>query len=1139
MEDLKILSVTPSAEVTFHFFGTSNEGDKIRDALNRLVQRRRLSDFTLESTHFTFQQKPSLRLQALRVNHVNQHEVRLGDQFILSCVAQSSNGIKFVWYKDDMLVNMSKATREIWYRDLPNDGTDMHTSLLTIDKATLLDAGQYTCQVIDWGMQQCKSIYIDIKDEPDVKIVPLSATIEKGNDLQLLCITPNMRDLGIGFGWTKNRALLKLEPGNQVWEDLYPAGSILKIMNAQKSAIYTCNVAHRSMSVRVDVVNRTLIPLCPRENSWNLRWPETGPGSQVFLECPHQFIGQLVSRLCSMKDATTPAWQLPDFWDCLYQPLILPYTKFQSLTMGYQNTTGADTIISIWEILRSRKIPLYPGEGDRILNILAEIEHYQYTIHELDELYNSAETLTRIINRILVDEYSVLRQQHLLLLQQLTQRNLEYWARQLVYPYKHLALSSIVVDIRALHATGDDSNKFILQIPADDYMYPYWYNDKVTIHLIRSDNDLYDNKTLSGTVIVYKNITQFLPNTYVKELEDGTDLEYHFNSRIITVAVVPLNEIINSKMRIELKLHHLQNYSRLWNVSCGVQDLSGSWDLDSCISTLLPDEATTQCICSHPGTFAAFLTARAVRVALAKNKHSTFIVLLGCGICFLQCVVSSLILGFYFWKNRTWLNWLKFQFSTALQGAMAIFMYASYNTLSESCYATAAIMLEATLLIGMSAPISQALIIYADLTQQRSSPHFQPTVIAVITGLPILCVLATELTHKSTGWRHESWWLIFGSGVYNIFLSCVATMLSIFMLLYTGVLRKAHALVLESVVKKEVIERRIGMMHRAAIIICSLILMEAASIFYINSTSVIYHYIFASLSALLGCAVLFVYIGSREILQIAPILRKLKWNNIERESTSDPIKVYSNKKSGESGNASTPPSAQSLNVGPPYMEKRGIAAGSPDMRDYINESSVPYSKSPNAHSLVRYPPEIRIDHSDDINLENYNTSPRKYQESIATTTTTTTTFARPTNDHSSDFYSASRSTFNRDSTKFNSRDIQQSQASTQATLPECSAKVLCSADIEARMSISAMPDVTLATKTEVEHCKNTEVINRDHADVIPDIATTGERKQPDGEEKNPEITITDCENTTTTGMLDRISHDLDYLLNRTQTNEEA
>ena len=57
----------------------------------------------------------------------------------------------------------------------------MHTSLLTIDKTTLLDAGEYTCQVVDWGVQQCKSIYIEVKDESDVKVVPMSATLEKVN----------------------------------------------------------------------------------------------------------------------------------------------------------------------------------------------------------------------------------------------------------------------------------------------------------------------------------------------------------------------------------------------------------------------------------------------------------------------------------------------------------------------------------------------------------------------------------------------------------------------------------------------------------------------------------------------------------------------------------------------------------------------------------------------------------------------------------------------------------------------------------------------------------------------------------------------------------------------------------------------
>lgn len=167
-----------------------------------------------------------------------------------------------------------RCFREIWISNLPNDGSDMYTSVLTIEKTSLLDSGQYTCQVVDWGVQQCKSIYIEIRDEPDVKVVPMSAIIEKvshdhwarcryakskfrgrriaissdycsqGSNIQLTCTTPNMRNMGIGFGWTKNRALLKLEPGLAIWEDLYPAGSILKITNAQVEADSSSRSGH-------------------------------------------------------------------------------------------------------------------------------------------------------------------------------------------------------------------------------------------------------------------------------------------------------------------------------------------------------------------------------------------------------------------------------------------------------------------------------------------------------------------------------------------------------------------------------------------------------------------------------------------------------------------------------------------------------------------------------------------------------------------------------------------------------------------------------------------------------------------------------------------------------------------------------
>jgi len=56
-------------------------------------------------------------------------------------------------------------------------------------------------------------------------------------------------------------------------------------------------------------------------------------------------------------------------------------------------------------------------------------------------------------------------------------------------------------------------------------------------------------------------------------------------------------------------------------------------------------------------------------------------------------------------------------------------------SLFQSSYSLVAIGLEAFLLVGMSAPISEALIVYAELTQIRPSQHLQPTLIAVITGM--------------------------------------------------------------------------------------------------------------------------------------------------------------------------------------------------------------------------------------------------------------------------------------------------------------------------------------------------------------------------------------------------------------------
>lgn len=57
------MSDRSSSEVSFYFYANTNDGGKIREALNRLVERRRLNKIALEPTHFTFQQKPALRLE--------------------------------------------------------------------------------------------------------------------------------------------------------------------------------------------------------------------------------------------------------------------------------------------------------------------------------------------------------------------------------------------------------------------------------------------------------------------------------------------------------------------------------------------------------------------------------------------------------------------------------------------------------------------------------------------------------------------------------------------------------------------------------------------------------------------------------------------------------------------------------------------------------------------------------------------------------------------------------------------------------------------------------------------------------------------------------------------------------------------
>lgn len=67
----------------------------------------------------------------------------------------------------------------MWRRLLPLDSAEQYTALLGIEKSDSLDGGKYTCQVTDWGYQQCKSITLEVLQAPQVKVDPMSLTVEK------------------------------------------------------------------------------------------------------------------------------------------------------------------------------------------------------------------------------------------------------------------------------------------------------------------------------------------------------------------------------------------------------------------------------------------------------------------------------------------------------------------------------------------------------------------------------------------------------------------------------------------------------------------------------------------------------------------------------------------------------------------------------------------------------------------------------------------------------------------------------------------------------------------------------------------------------------------------------------------------
>lgn len=72
--------------------------------------------------------------------------------------------------------------------------------------------------------------------------------------------------------------------------------------------------------VSVHVVDRKGIHTCSPEIYLGISWLETAPDTESLLDCPKGYFGT-VKRYCAFKDGRRPAWEMPNYSECIHGEL--------------------------------------------------------------------------------------------------------------------------------------------------------------------------------------------------------------------------------------------------------------------------------------------------------------------------------------------------------------------------------------------------------------------------------------------------------------------------------------------------------------------------------------------------------------------------------------------------------------------------------------------------------------------------------------------------------------------------------------------------------------------------------------------------------------------------------------------------
>ncbi|XP_073950913.1 uncharacterized protein [Choristoneura fumiferana] len=629
-DDVEILNISSpesngARTVWLRVWGARRDAGALRAALARLAAMRTRTDrLRLLPATLHFDMQPALNLHSLIINQ--RPEVWEGSEFILSCMAHGSPDIAFAWYKDGVKVNFNGTTRDIWTQTVAEDALGRRMSVLGIAEAKKPDGGRWACSANDAGRKRCRALKLAVLRPPDIRLIPSALTVNKGDNVSITCLAVAGRMHGVlGFSWAREKTLLPMAPGKEVWEDLYPAGSVLKLYNVQKSAQYHCQVSSVAGTNSKGVTLWVLGPTdeaCEAEPSHGLRWPKTAPGARAAAACPPGHSGE-TTRFCEPKTGQHEVkWRLPDFSGCVADSLKDIYEQFSRISYGYSWGNVSDVSHQYGAVLRS--LPAHPGEGTLPLQHSRQMLHYLLSaagkprdrVESVPHLLKIYDTLLKHPDTFL-DEEKVYELQNAVADAAGMRDNLEIHLHQFT--------------VKTKPVREDNAAHFKMQ--ATPMGTEEWLLTSVGVELVGR------NGNASVVAIQYHNLGARLPSL-------GRSIEFNGSSsrsgrEMEFLVASPQAQLAASGAGVEralphtvtLLFTHVHNYSAVASkLACGVRTAEEprAWSTKAC-EVRVPEPSHVACRCRGLGTYALFTVARSTLTDAEKDLRGVVKITVGLG----------------------------------------------------------------------------------------------------------------------------------------------------------------------------------------------------------------------------------------------------------------------------------------------------------------------------------------------------------------------------------------------------------------------------------------------------------------------------------------------------------------------------